>query len=271
MDDVNVRELVHLAGSRKDWHSHDSYDFVLTLSGCSTEWFTRSHYERSERTVLFRPAGARHRDCFSPMGARHLLFEFSAGWVDGFPRSRSALEQPQLCRFGPIAILAERAYREWLEDDNASGIAVQALALEMVAHLIREGQPRPGARSPLWLRKVKERIDEGFAQTPSLAELANIAGVHPTHLARQFRHHYRRTIGECLRQRRVDAARELLVHSHLSLTEIALDTGFAHQAHFSVIFKRFVGLTPGEFRRLFRQSNAKMDFESRSHESKLRP
>lgn len=42
----------------------------------------------------------------------------------------------------------------------------------------------------------------------------------------------------------------MLVQTDRPLVEIALETGFAHHAHFAVIFKRFVGLTPSEFRRL---------------------
>ena len=63
-------------------------------------------------------------------------------------------------------------------------------------------------------------------------ELSSIAGVHPSHLARKFRSCYKKSIGEYLRQRRVDVAIDLLVGSNLSLTEIALATGFAHHAHF---------------------------------------
>jgi AraC family transcriptional regulator len=116
------------------------------------------------------------------------------------------------------------------------------------AHLIRRDERSTGVEPPVWLRRVKQRLDEDFAETPSLAELAGIGGVHPTHLARHFRRHYRSTIGEYLRQRRVDAATELLSQKTLSLTEIALESGFSSHGHLCTVFKRITGMTPSEFR-----------------------
>jgi AraC family transcriptional regulator len=264
IDLVKAQELVHAPGIGKDWHSHECAHFVLTLDGFSTEWFRNSRFERPERSVLFRPAGAQHWDSVGSLGARCFLIELNAAWIDTLPRSGSAFEQPKLYRLGPIASLAERIYREWLENDNASQIVIHALSLEMVAHLIREDEAKSGSRSPFWLRKVKQRLDDGFADTPTVAELASIANVHPAHLARQFRVHYKKSIGEYLRHCRVDAAMDLLVEPEFPLAEIALRTGFSHQAHFNRIFKRQMGLTPGEFRRLYGRRKSKITSIPRS-------
>ena len=146
-------------------------------------------------------------------------------------------------------MLAQRAYWEWLQEDSASQIAIPALALEMAAHLIRESEPRKTAQPPSWLRQVRQRLDDGFADTPTLAELAGLSGVHRTHLVRSFRRHYSVSIGEYLRRRRVDAACAMLARPGVSLTEIALATGFANHAHFATVFKRITGFTPSDFRR----------------------
>jgi len=132
--------------------------------------------------------------------------------------------------------------------DTASPLAIEALALEIAAHLIRDGERCTKLTPPLWLRRVKQRLDEDFRETPSLAELARIGDVHPTHLCRHFRRHYYATIGEYLRQRRVDAAIQLLSRTTLSLTEVALESGFSSHAQFCTIFKRATGTTPGYFR-----------------------
>lgn len=252
VDGLTVRELVHAPGLRKGWHSHELGVFVLTLDGSSTERFANAQYERSRLSVLFRPPKVRHCDFVGAQGAKCLLVEFSEAWISTFERSSTAIAEPSLHQLGVIPNLAQRAYREWLQNDNASPIAIEALALEMIAHLVRERETKPCDRSPFWLRKVIQRLDEGFTVTPTLTELAELADVHPTHLAREFRRHYSKSVGEYLRQRRVDAACQMLVRTDRPLVEIALATGFAHHAHFAVIFKRFVGLTPSEYRRLAR-------------------
>jgi AraC family transcriptional regulator len=251
IDSFGLREIIHPPGLHIGWHFHDAAALVLTLNGSSIEAFSEAQFERNEGSVQIRPARLRHYNSISRMGARLFQIEFGGDWIQTIPHLSSVLERPSVQQKGMLGPLVHRVYKEWLLNDNTSRLFIHALALEMAAHLIREKSGRR-ARSPVWLRSVKQRLDDDFIETPSLAELATIGGVHPTHLARQFRHHYGKSIGEYLRQRRVDAALEMLIQTDQALTDIALATGFAHHAHFSIVFKRITGLTPREFRRLHR-------------------
>jgi AraC family transcriptional regulator len=96
---------------------------------------------------------------------------------------------------------------------------------------------------------VREVLRTHFANPPKLAELANLAGVHPAHLSRSFHSHYSCTIGGYVRQLRVEFACRQLAQTDEPIAEIALEAGFAHQAHFSTAFKRQTGRTPAEVRR----------------------
>jgi AraC family transcriptional regulator len=248
-DGLILTERIYPPGFRIGWHSHEFAAFSLTLRGSSTEGFTRIQFERTEGVVILRPAGERHWDSYCDRGTKDLSIELTETWLDGLPQVKLLLNRPRFLESRIWTFLAQRAYREWLQGDTASEIAIPALILEMAAHLVREAEGRTGDQSP-WLRRVKQRLDDGFADTPTLAELALIGGVHPTHLARCFRRHYGSSIGEYLRRRRVDAAAGMLAQPGLSLAEIALATGFSDHGHFSTVFKRFTGLTPSEFRRL---------------------
>jgi AraC family transcriptional regulator len=91
-----------------------------------------------------------------------------------------------------------------------------------------------------------------FSESLTLAGVAASVGVHPVHLARVFRQHYRCTIGEYVRQVRIEfASRELSV-SDAPLAEIAFTSGFSDQSHFSKTFKRLTGQTPAQFRKASR-------------------
>jgi AraC family transcriptional regulator len=251
-DALVLQEVIYPSGFKIGWHSHDLAAFALTLRGSSIEAFTNHKFDRTEQGILLRPAGERHWDSISDQGAKCFLIEMPGKWLDSVPEFRPVVARPAFHQQGVLTLFAHRAYAEWLHEDTASRLAIPALAMEMAAHLIREGESKTINQPPPWLRRVRQRLDDNFAVTPSLAELAAIGGVHATHLARHFRRHYKASIGEYLRKRRVDVATEMLARPELSLTEIALATGFAHHAHFTTVFKRFTGLTPSEFRRLRR-------------------
>lgn len=255
LDSLVLSEIDYAPRCRIGWHRHELAGFALTLRGSSSETFTNIGVERMECGLLVRPAGERHWDSIGEQGATCFLIEMSTAWLNDVPRLAEILRTPSFHQQGTITLLAKRAYREWLLNDTASAIAIQASVLEIAAHLIREQEANNGAQPPVWLKRVKQRLDDAFTETPSLSELAEIGGVHPTHLARHFRRHYRSTIGEYLRQRRVDAAMEMLVEKEIPLTEVALEFGFSSHGHLCTVFKRLTGMTPSEFREIKHQKN----------------
>jgi AraC family transcriptional regulator len=66
-----------------------------------------------------------------------------------------------------------------------------------------------------------------------------------------FRQFERCTVGDYIREVRIDYARKQMLATNEPLVEIALAAGFADQTHFTRSFKRITGMTPTEFRRLF--------------------
>ncbi len=81
------------------------------------------------------------------------------------------------------------------------------------------------------------------------AELEALTGLSRYELARQFRRVSGTSPYRYLLMRRLDDARKQLA-GHAALAEIALDAGFADQAHFTRMFKAAYGLTPASYRAL---------------------
>jgi AraC family transcriptional regulator len=54
-----------------------------------------------------------------------------------------------------------------------------------------------------------------------------------------------------VRRLRIEEAARRFAAGAVPLVEVALDAGFADQAHFSRVFKQVTGLTPGEYRKMF--------------------
>ena len=122
--------------------------------------------------------------------------------------------------------------------------------LDMLAGL-KQVMPVPQARGglpPGTMRRVREHVEAHFSESIDLAELAAIAGLSVFHFARQFKQSAGITPHQYLVERRIERAREMLARTDLSLSEIAIATGFSDQSHFARHFRQMLGMTPGQFR-----------------------
>lgn len=124
-------------------------------------------------------------------------------------------------------------------------VVVSSLA-ETVTLIRRHDVPH----SPAWLRMTVEYLHAHALENIRLDDVATAAGVHSAHLSRVFRKHYRCSVGQYVRSLRIDLAARELAASHRPIAEIAADFGFADQSHFSRVFAKLTGLTPGRYRKL---------------------
>lgn len=110
------------------------------------------------------------------------------------------------------------------------------------------GDRAPSPRSaPGWLRTVHAHLHD--ERTAGLARLAAGAGVHPVHLARQFRRHYRCSVSDYARALRLAAAVAGIAAGQ-GLAEAAHGAGYTDQAHLTRACRQELGLTPGRVRAL---------------------
>jgi len=108
--------------------------------------------------------------------------------------------------------------------------------------------------------EVIQLMHDHLAEPLSLLRLAELAGVSARQLIRLFRAHLGKPAMAFYLDLRLDHARHLLRASSLSITEIALATGFSDSAHFSTAFSRRYGQPPSKFTRKpypFKSGNAK--------------
>jgi AraC family transcriptional regulator len=147
--------------------------------------------------------------------------------------------------------LAARCHHEFQADDSASELALEGVALELVASLMR--MRTPGERhAPRWLETVREYLHEHFRERILLSRLVRLAGVHEVHLVRVFRRHFGTTPGAYIRRLRIEHACDALARPDASIVEIALEAGYSSQAHFTHVFRRLMGATPAAYRRAHR-------------------
>ena len=99
------------------------------------------------------------------------------------------------------------------------------------------------------LRRVRAYIDDHIGEHISLDELACQAGVSRFHFARQFRLSTGESPMGYLRRVRIERSKSILQTRNATIAEVAVRLGFSDQSHFTRIFGRIVGVSPGSFAR----------------------
>lgn len=102
---------------------------------------------------------------------------------------------------------------------------------------------------PGWrLQRVERHIETHLSGRITLNDMARAAGLSPMHFAAQFRITTGHSPHQYLLLRRMEEAKRLMAEPNRSLLDVALDIGFQTQSHFTSVFKRLTGKTPGQWR-----------------------
>ena len=129
---------------------------------------------------------------------------------------------------------------------------VESLGVALTARLLSRygtGARRTGGLSRRQLRQVFDHVETNLDQDLPLADLANAAGVSVPHFTVLFRRSTGQSAHRYVVQQRVMRARRLILAGKLSLAQIALEAGFAHQSHLARCMRQVLGLTPAEVAR----------------------
>jgi two-component system response regulator YesN len=99
-------------------------------------------------------------------------------------------------------------------------------------------------------------IEENFDQEMSVDELAHHVHLSASRLMHIFQEEQNTTIGNVVLSVRLKKAKQLLLNTNLSCTEISLKVGYKDQSYFTRVFRQQEGLTPGKYRAVNRRSSA---------------
>jgi AraC family transcriptional regulator len=250
-------EVEYRAGLDLRPHFHPQGHLIYVLSGNYSESGGAQNVELGPKSLRYLPPAYTHANRFS-RPARCVVIEIAPAVLARVNQSTKALERAGEIH-GPVSgWLAERLYEEFQRPLAAGGLALEGMLLELTAEAARRVGQGAAKITPEWLKNARRHLESNCLRAVSLAEMARISGMHRVHVSREFRKHFGTTIGEFLRSLRVEHARRLLASTTQTLTDIALDCGFADQSHFSATFRRLTGLTPAVFRQMALHSRQEM-------------
>jgi len=240
-------------------HTHETYVVGTVHAGCET-WSARGaqHYAGPGDVLFNLPLdvhdGAPFGDGYSyrmtyPTVAfmRQVASAVCGHLVSATPTfNASVVHDPLGARlFADAHTVLERGL------DALAGEELLLRAYARMLALHADIRPATLGREPGPIARVREVIEQRYAESLMLTELAQIARLSTYHLIRAFRAEIGLTPHAYLVDVRVRRARDLLRVGQAP-AEVALGVGFADQAHLTRAFKSRIGVTPGAYRRALR-------------------
>jgi len=226
-------------------HTHSDAHFVLISGG---DYVSIAEGRPAERlpVLVCNPPGTTYRDHFKYGRGSYFAISLEPAKAETASYEIALPDGPiylgEMAQFA-VAMRVARCCAA-----QPSLLTLDALCHELLGSMDRLAQ-RVDPKPPSWLYKAVELLYDRYLEDLSVAEIANGVGIHPVHLARSFRSHFRCSPGEFTRFCPLERAARMLTRSDGSLSEIALESGFGDQSQFTRAFARDLGITPGEYRR----------------------
>jgi AraC-like DNA-binding protein len=137
---------------------------------------------------------------------------------------------------------------------DSLGIAIASRLLAAQAGTACSPRSSTAGLAKWRLKRAIDFVEAHLAEPISLADVAAAAGLTRMHFAAQFRAATGLRPHEYLQRRRVERAQQMLLAPSAAVVDVALEVGFQTQAHFTSVFKRFVGQPPHSWRQLQRRA-----------------
>lgn len=228
-------------------HGHERPGLILMLAGSFQGSIGGRRLEGEGEGLLVRPRDLLMSASF-PTGSHCVILAVAdRSRSDQLEAASPLWREPRFLPGRGVTSLARRMLRELRMADTAANLAIEGLALEILAATLRD--PEPPGLPPRWLRDMDHHIAEHCQEALTLSQLAREAEVHPVYLARAFRQHFHETVGACVRRHRLRWCADQLLNSDATITQIAQAAGFSDHAHLSRLFKRAYGQAPSRWRK----------------------
>ena len=257
------------AGEANDTHelevSAATHTLIMRCQGVGSRWeiewpdeSQRAKLPELRRgSILFTPAGSAVRSRKRDHGRFcSLAVQIPPAVLERLDDGASALSLPPQAGPGDAELCRVMAamYEEMSAPGPAGPLYKETLGLQLLVQLVRHAAglvlpPAKGGLAGWQLRRAIELMEADLAHAPSLNQLADEMDLSPSHFCTAFRQSTGLPPHQYLLRRRVNQAKQLMRDRKLSLTEIALHSGFTSSSQFATTFRRLEGMTPTAYRR----------------------
>lgn len=275
----NGQELVqyHLDTSVRIWyndlavdyepHWHTALEVIVPVESWYDIYIGEDYYHATPGDIMLIPPGELH-SLKAPESGNRFVFMFDISFfsrLNGFASIQSILAHPILLTratypnvYDDIYEILVQMRNEYFTHNDFAELTIFSLLLNLFVKLGTNHIDKIDLFSNIRVYKQKEYvqkfnsvmdyIDSHYMEDLNLDDIAGSIGFSKYHFSRLFKQYTNYTFCAYLCHRRIKVAEELLEQPDLSITEVALQSGFPSISTFNRLFKQQKGCTPSEYR-----------------------
>lgn len=255
-------------------HWHNAIEIIMPLINDFTVTAGGKTYNLKEREIIIIPPGELH-SMQAPEKGQRLIFQCDNSVLSDFP----ALS-PLSGLFSNVMVIdhlspdnlknaAKKSmleiYDEYFRKNELSEIKVYLKLVSMFVELhegaATEKRDQMGCTSEKLdeyserFGAVKKFIEKNYMYDISLEKLAAIAGYSKYHFSRIFKQYTGVSHIDYVNKARINVAQKLLLDPDISITEVAMSSGFTSITSFNRVFKDIKHCTPSEFKKFYKTTD----------------
>ena len=243
--DLDFRKITNKA------HHHNGFEIHIIENGYQKYQVGNKEYKVSEGEFLLIPCGITHRVTESASQTAKYSITFSVC-------PTSAASGIGKCVLGSVDEKMRNAIEIAAEENAGSGQCSEHLAagaaLDLVVRLLRasgmtEAAAEKSEENDPRVAIAKQYIIDNADQKLSVSEISDYCYLSEKQLTRLFAKEGT-TPADYIRTQKIKLIERYLNEGELSLKEISERLNFANEYYFNTFFKKYSGMTPGEYRKM---------------------
>lgn len=259
----NSIKFHHVFHDYNEYHNHDFFEFIVCFQGAYKHIVNGVSYPLGKLDCCFLYPNDAHALIEDKKDSSHYCISikqeaFSSLILAMDPFFFERFKQGEYHSF----ILSEARLKKIVfylsqikeKEGNAfeQSPLVSLLLLNLIEPLLVQKESVSENNRPSWLNELLIEINKPDNLNWDVNDVVGRTNYSKTHLARLFKEYVGESIGSYLQKVKLSNARDILINSNMSITELCDIIGHSSLSHFSSVFKKTYGMAPGKYREKYK-------------------
>lgn len=247
-------------------HRHDFFEVLYLSKGTGFHVIDGNKYQIEPPCVFFMSQGQAHKIEFSQDIEGYIFIFTPEFYLIEYNNPNRLIEFPfffTIRQDNPPLLLKDASEVTFIENLFKKGIAelkkgedysvellhsILDLILTTCASLYESDENAISGKGHLLVKKFFQLVEENYNRNLSVTQYADMMAITPNHLTQTVTQLTGKTSSQIIKSKQILEIQRLLVHTNLSVSEIATRLNFPDQSYFAKFFKREVGVSPLQYR-----------------------